>query len=76
VVEGVSPVIVYEYVPAPTLAWMVTEEEVPKLASMLYTTPMVDAIPFVELMTPSITAVVLKVLLLIQLSPFTLVEQG
>jgi hypothetical protein len=55
---------------------MVTEEEVPKLASVLYTTPMLDAIPFVELMTPSITAVVLKVLLLNQLSPFTHVEQG
>ena len=50
--------IVDEYVPAPTLACMVTEEEVPKLASVLYTTPMLDAIPFVELMTPSITAVV------------------
>jgi len=69
-------VIVDEYVPAPTLACMVTEEEVPKLASVLYTTPMLDAIPFVELMTPSITAVVLKVLLLNQLSPFTHVEQG
>ena len=55
---------------------MVTEEEGPKLASVLYTTPMLDAIPLVELMTPSITAVVLKVLLLNQLSPFTLVEQG
>ena len=68
--------IVYEYVPAPTLTCMVTEEEGPKLASVLYTTPMLDAIPLVELMTPSITAVVLKVLLLNQLSPFTLVEQG